>query len=212
MYDETPARAWTHIIKPAGELEGHAAVAKVIASLLSFSMVLDVSGELDDSQLSSCDCSEAGASGMSTSASASQSLVLWGGFHQKLAAMASQTQEIVLQAIRSTMTLQGKLRQTVEELFPVTVILRQSDLHRSGIAAEREETRQRRSWVSALFRCCMHRVRTAELCTITLDHRTEAFFLNYTLVLRQQPEAMRAYRARVEAWVIERLGLQRRPS
>jgi hypothetical protein len=64
MYDETPARAWTHIIKPAGELEGHAAVAKVMASLLSFSMVLDVSGELDDSQLSSCDCLEAGASGM----------------------------------------------------------------------------------------------------------------------------------------------------
>jgi hypothetical protein len=51
MYDETPARAWTHIIKPAGEVEGHAAVAKVMASLLSFSMVLDVSGELDDSQL-----------------------------------------------------------------------------------------------------------------------------------------------------------------
>ena len=134
MYDETPARAWTHIIKPAGELEGHAAVAKVMASWLSFSMLLDVSGELDDSQLSSRDCLAAGASGMSTSASASQSLVSWGGFHQKLA-RASQTQESVLQAIRSTMTLQGKLRQTLEELFPVTVILRQSDLHRSGIAA-----------------------------------------------------------------------------
>ena len=143
--------------------------------------------------------------------SISISILSWGGFHQKLAAVASQMQEIVLQAISLTMTLQGKLRQTVEELFPVTVILRQSTLHRSGIAAEREETRQRRSWVSALFRCCMHRLRTANLCTITLDHRTEAFFLNH-LVLRQQPEAMRAYRASVEAWVIERLGLQRRPS
>jgi hypothetical protein len=206
MYDETPARAWTHVIKDSGAKEGHAAVAKVMASLLSFSMVLEVAHDGQSSGGSAASrASPTALAGAEDAQPCPSFLVVRGSFLQRLAAMADQSQEIVLQAIRSTMNLTPCLRQTVEELFPVTVVLRQSDLHRSGLAAEREEARVHSKWVSTLFRCSMHRARTAEIRTLGLDHRTESFFLNYTLVLRQQPDAVRAYRARVEAWVTARL-------
>ena len=51
----------------------------------------------------------------------------------------------------------------------------------------------------------MHQARTAELLTSSLDSKTESFFLNCTLVLRQQPDAMRSFRERVDAWVAKAL-------
>ena len=202
MYDETPTRAWTHEVLPSGALSGQVSVAKVMASAVSFVMVVRVAPrsapDLAASQVMagqevSGDLAEPGVGPRP------HLHILQGSLATRLAAMANQTQEVVYEAITTTMSLTDAERQLVEELFPHVSVVRLTDLHRSSMPAERQLSRDHPRWPSGLFRCSMHRARTAERWVIALDPRTESFYLNYTLALRQ-PDAQRALRARVLDW------------
>ena len=50
-----------------------------------------------------------------------------------------------------------------------------------------------------MFRCSMHRARTAEIRTLVIDGYAESFLLNYALMLRQ-PDVARTLRERVRTW------------
>lgn len=208
MYDETPTRAWTHDVLPSGGLSGEAAVAKIMASIMSFAMVLQVAagtspeparlerqGSLADSQ---------------AAAERQRFHVLRGSLSTRLAAMASQTKEVVYDTIKATMSIPEAERKRVEALFPRTCTLRMTDLHRSSMPAERHLAGKLKRWPSALFRCSMHRARTSERLVIELDKRTESFFLNYTLSLRQ-PNAQSALQARILEWVEKHLKIMEGP-
>ncbi len=66
------------------------------------------------------------------------------------------------------MVLPTAARELIESLFPRQISLRQSDLHKSNLAAERGVARTW-AWPSALFRCSLHRIRTAEIRALNLD-------------------------------------------
>ena len=181
MYDETPTKCWTHEVASTGDLIGQATGAKVMAAQLAFSFVFE--------DLRSQEALD--------SSGASRQVMVHGKLRTRLRSLASQHAPIVLQSIMEEMSPPPDVRALVERIFPRRAILRQADLHRSNGAAERGATALEK-WPSALFRCSMHRTRTAELSSIMLDHVTESFFLNFTLTLRRQPDALRTFRARVQ--------------
>ena len=207
MYDETPTRAWTHEVLSSGALSGQASVAKVMASTTSWVMVARVAPssapDLAASQV---------MAGQEVSGDLAEPWVgprphlhiLQGSLGTRLIAMANQTQEVVYEAIATAMSVTDAERQLVEGLFPHISVLRLTDLHRSSMPAERQLARDHPRWPSGMFRCSMHRARTAERWVIALDSRTESFYLNYTLALRQ-PDAQRALRARVLDWALKNL-------
>ena len=193
QYDETPTTAWTYAVRKNGNVEGQTNVAKIMASSIGFSMVLEVLNEtaLDHRQRSPV-------------AAQRHFHIIQGSLGSRLVSMANQSQEVVYETIKSTMLLPDEQRAQVEALFLHKQTLRMTDLHRAGIPAERQLLREQPEWASGLFRCSIHRVRTAEKAVIALDAHVESFFLNYTLSLRQ-PDAQRTLRDRVRKWVEEKL-------
>ena len=220
MYDETPVRHWTHVLKD-GQMQGQTSIAKVMAALLTFSMVVEVSptraldtGSVPCGMIGAPDgdppppCCFAGAPEAAHPQGRqdrSRFVIIRGSLGARLASMGQQTAGIVRESIRQIMSLQPDEKSTADAVFTRKCILRETDLHKSGLAAERALAKDDPSWASIMFRCGMHRARTAELLTSSLDSKTESFFLNCTLVLRQQPDAMRSFRERVDAWVTKAL-------
>ena len=75
-------------------------------------------------------------------------------------------------------------QRRIEKLFERCIILTMSDMHGSSFAAERYEATQLPKWASALFRCCMHRIQTAEKVLLQgLEQRTESFFSARDIVI-----------------------------
>ena len=218
MYDETPARHWTHVLKE-GQMQGQTSIAKVMAALLTFSMVLEIRPRhaLDLGPAQGCSiqaaigdpppcCVTGGPEAMPPDGRQDRTFVIIrGSLGTRLAAMGQQTGNVVRECIHQIMSLQPDEKCTVDAVFHRKCILRETDLHRSGLAAERAEARADPTWASTMFRCGMHRSRTAELFTLGLDSKTESFFLNCTLVLRQQPDAMRSLRERIDSWATKAL-------
>lgn len=131
--------------------------------------------------------------------------IIRGSVRSPLVAMASHRKEVVLQAILQQMSPDAQQEALIEGIFPARAVIRDTDLHRAQLAAERELSRRKRKWASGLFRCGLHRARSAEIAALRCDPRVESFFLNYTLLLRQQPDAQRSFRERAEQWARERL-------
>ena len=77
-------------------------------------------------------------------------------------------------------------------------------MHKSNIAAEREESHTGTWGQSSLFRCGLHRTRTGEKRTLVVDAETDSFLVNVTLSLRV-PGAGKAIRRRIETWALKRL-------
>ena len=100
--------------------------------------------------------------------------------------MASQIAANILEAIRHVMLppLEAETIQAVRQKSPTVEILRSTDMHKSNIAAEREESHSGAWGKSSLFRCGLHRARTAEKRTLVVDAETDSFLLNVTLSLR----------------------------
>ena len=66
----------------------------------------------------------------------------------------------------------------------------------------RHEATLRSKWASALFRCCMHRIQTAEKVLLQgLERKTESFFLNVTLSFRKTPSSWALFAKRARAWL-----------
>ena len=206
MYDETPARSWTHVVNSAGELQGQATIAKVMACMLDFAFVFAAAPDQHGEPLPAQQHCGPPTSPAHSRGDPEQALhMIRGSLGTQLVALSSQHGEVVLEAIQRSMSMTPEHQALVNKLFPARVVVRQTDMHRSQIAAERELSRQAPGWASALFRCGMHRARTGELHTLGLDAKTESFFLNYTLMLRQQPDAQRSFRERVEQWAAAKL-------
>ena len=206
MYDETPARSWTHVIGSAGEVQGQAAIAKIMACTLDFAMVLAITAsQHHEPSLAQQTRGQASSTAHAQAHSPQAQFVIRGSIGTKLVALSSQHGEVVLEAIQRSMSLAPEHTALVQKLFAARVVVRQTDLHRSQLAAERELCKQAPRWPSALFRCGMHRARTGELHTLGLDAKTESFFLNYTLLLRQQPDAQRSLQERVRQWAADKL-------
>lgn len=206
MYDETPARSWTHVVNSAGELQGQATIAKVMACMLDFAFVFAAAPDQHGEPLPAQQQRGPPTSPAHSRGDPEQALhMIRGSLGTQLVALSSQHGEVVLEAIQRSMSMTPEHQALVNKLFPARVVVRQTDMHRSQIAAERELSRQAPGWASALFRCGMHRARTGELHTLGLDAKTESFFLNYTLMLRQQPDAQRSFRERVEQWAAAKL-------
>ena len=135
-----------------------------------------------------------------------QDVIIQGQLFTLLVPMADQEAHTVLTAIRQKMQLPATVAGAVASIFPRRAVLRCSDLHRSNLAAERQEDRaegERRP--SALFRCAMHRSRTAEQRTLELDAATESFCFNLGRLWRATPGAMASFRQRVRKWVKDKL-------
>ena len=158
MYDETPARSWTHVIGSAGEVQGQAAIAKIMACTLDFAMVLAITAS-QHREPSLAQQTRGQASGPAhVQAHAPQAqFVIRGSIGTKLVALSSQHGEVVLEAIQRSMSLAPEHTALAQKLFAARVVVRQTDLHRSQLAAERELCKQAPRWPSALFRCGMHR-------------------------------------------------------
>ena len=190
MYDETPAHMWTHVISSSGSMEGDSSTAKVMACLISFSMALRVTPSR-------------GPPPTLDTERPIELHIIHGNLSTRLSNLTSLHAEMVHESMRQTMWMTDDHQREVEDLFPRRHIARCSDLHPSNIAAERAESRRLKTWGSSLYRCGMHRSRTAEKHTLDIVADTEAFLLNFTLALARQPGAMKAFRRRVEDWLQE---------
>ncbi len=178
MYDETPSIFRTHSVQPSGELIADTATAKVMACLSKFVLVFRTAGGTHH--------------------------VVRGSIGNRLASLVDLSGPVVKESILHNMWIPRGTQQLIEDLFPRRVLIRMTDLHRSSIAAERAISRELARWASSLFRCSLHRVRTAERLVLeALETRTERFFLHTTLSLKRTPGAMRAFRQRAHKWTID---------
>lgn len=188
QYDETPAYARVETRTEEGDVLADQTAAKVMATRCKFTVVFS-EGVGDALRIHR----------------------IHGQLLTRLRDMASQTAANILESIRDTMLppLSEKTRDAVLKEFQTVEILRSSDMHKSNIAAEREESRSG-TWKrpSSLFRCGLHRSRTGEKRTLTVDAEAESFLVNVTLSLRV-PGAGQAIRRRIEKWALEPTRLKR---
>ena len=216
MYDETPWRSRVGDMGKDGEMDVDDVAAKIMACTLQFAMVLRPVARAKQEADAAC-CSQEGcvvvprpgAAGnveVGSPGAPQQDVIIQGQLFTLLVPMADQEAHTVLTAIRQKMQLPATVAGEVASIFPRRAVLRCSDLHRSNLAAERQEDRaegERRP--SALFRCAMHRSRTAEQRTLELDAATESFCFNLGRLWRATPGAMASFRKRVRKWVKDKL-------
>ena len=175
MYDETPAVAvvasFSQRTGVPGELDHHQEVSKIMASSLRFGLVLQ-----------------------KVHKNSNEMHLVHGGFTSRLVPMTSQTGPIVLDAIKRSMSL-GDIEEALVAVFGRHAILRHADLHPSASAAERTL-----GHTSALLRCQLHRVRSAELYGIQADTKLETFLLHCSLTLREKTNAARSFQSKALGW------------
>ena len=170
MYDETPQLMGTYGLSEKGEKEGGITTAKVMAANLGFSMTLQMRAAPSRQEGSA----RAGANTLPLPLSEFQ--IIHGGLGSTLADLQDMTGPATLHCIQRHMWMSPAEQRRVELLFPRCVILRMTDMHGSNLAAERHEATLRSKWASALFRCCMHRIQTAEKVLLQgLERKTESF-------------------------------------
>ena len=216
MYDETPWRSRVGDMGEDGEMDVDDVAAKIMACTLQFVMVLRPSARAKQEADAAC-CSQEGcvvvprpgAAGnveVGSPGAPQQDVIIQGQLFTLLVPMADQEAHTVLTAIRQKMQLPATVAGAVASIFPRHAVLRCSDLHRSNLAAERQEDRaEGKRRPSALFRCAMHRSRTAEQRTLELDAATESFCFNLGRLWRANPGAMASFRKRVRKWVNDKL-------
>ena len=216
MYDETPWRSRVGDMGEDGEMDVDDVAAKIMACTLQFVMVLRPSARAKQEADAAC-CSQEGcvvvprpgAAGnveVGSPGAPQQDVIIQGQLFTLLVPMADQEAHTVLTAIRQKMQLPARVAGAVASIFPRHAVLRCSDLHRSNLAAERQEDRaEGKRRPSALFRCAMHRSRTAEQRTLELDAATESFCFNLGRLWRATPGAMASFRKRARKWVKDKL-------
>ena len=134
MYDGTPARHWTHVVKKDGQMQGQTSIAQVMAALLTCSMVLEVRPILT---LDATGCSIGTAVGdpppccvigalqavPPNGRQDHQRFVITRGSRltamgSRPTAMGQQPGNVVRECIRQGMSLQPDVRSTVDAVFP----------------------------------------------------------------------------------------------
>ena len=183
-YDETPTHCRTHAVAEDGAAVKETTSAKVMAASSAFAIVVELGGAVH---------------------------TIHGELPSPLVNMLDATGPTTLKAIRRTMLppLPASVATAVQERFGIVAVVRCSDLHRSNLAAERHEALTG-TWrvPHVLFRCSVHRARTAERNTQRLDQQIESFLVNLGLSLRLPGVAHKMVLA-AETWAVRRLAIYR---
>ena len=208
MADETPTKARVRVPTTGGEYEHDSIIAKVMASRVSFSMLIkdisrgtetetglpraspDSNGEAPIPEASHDASDEADLAGENL-------YILHGSLPTTLRPMESQKAGVVRTVLYEQRVPE---QETVESLFRDLHRMDSTDLHPSMLSATRAEAASMSRWRSMHLRCGIHRMRTSELHALHQDALTDSFFLNMTLSLRTTG-AMTELRRKAAAWI-----------